>query len=162
MDKTKILAWLHAAGIRAVKTVAQTAVATIGTAAMQECIRRAKEYGVSFCTVNHASHYGFGGFYAMQAAAEGMIGFNICNSPALVAPFGGATAMLGTNPMPVAVPVNSPDTPPASPEEAGAAVEEELPPPQAVRPKAMTAASASAAIRFLMMLFLSSLPCSVR
>ena len=43
---------------------------TIGTAAMQECIRRAKEYGVSFCTVNHASHYGFGGFYAMQAAAE--------------------------------------------------------------------------------------------
>lgn len=33
MDKTKILAWLHAAGVRAVKTVAQTAVATIGTAA---------------------------------------------------------------------------------------------------------------------------------
>lgn len=73
-------------------------------AAMQACIRRAKEYGVSFCTVNHASHYGFGGFYAMQAAAEGMIGFNICNSPALVAPFGGATAMLGTNPLTVAVP----------------------------------------------------------
>ena len=34
MDKTKILAWLHAAGIRAIKTVAQTAVATIGTAAV--------------------------------------------------------------------------------------------------------------------------------
>lgn len=34
MDKTKILAWLHAAGVRAVKTVAQTAVATIGTAAV--------------------------------------------------------------------------------------------------------------------------------
>ena len=33
MDKTKILAWLKAAGIRALKTVAQTAVATIGTAA---------------------------------------------------------------------------------------------------------------------------------
>ena len=33
MDKKKVLAWLHAAGIRAVKTVAQTAVATIGTAA---------------------------------------------------------------------------------------------------------------------------------
>lgn len=33
MDKTKIFAWLHAAGVRAVKTVAQTAVATIGTAA---------------------------------------------------------------------------------------------------------------------------------
>lgn len=34
MDKTKVLAWLHAAGVRAVKTVAQTAVATIGTAAV--------------------------------------------------------------------------------------------------------------------------------
>ena len=34
MDKAKILAWLHAAGIRAVRTVAQTAVATIGTAAV--------------------------------------------------------------------------------------------------------------------------------
>ena len=34
MDKTKILAWLHAAGIRAIETVAQTAVATIGTAAV--------------------------------------------------------------------------------------------------------------------------------
>ena len=33
MDKSKIIAWLHAAGIRAVKTVAQTAVATIGSAA---------------------------------------------------------------------------------------------------------------------------------
>ena len=34
MDKSKILAWLRAAGIRALKTVAQTAVATIGTAAV--------------------------------------------------------------------------------------------------------------------------------
>lgn len=33
MDKTKIFAWLHAAGVRAIKTVAQTAVATIGSAA---------------------------------------------------------------------------------------------------------------------------------
>lgn len=32
--KTKIVKWLKAAGVRAVKTVAQTAVATIGTAAV--------------------------------------------------------------------------------------------------------------------------------
>ena len=32
--KTKIVKWLKAAGARAVKTVAQTAVATIGTAAV--------------------------------------------------------------------------------------------------------------------------------
>lgn len=32
--KTKILKWLKAAGVRAVKTVAETAVATIGTSAV--------------------------------------------------------------------------------------------------------------------------------
>ena len=33
MNKEKIIKWIKAAGVRAVKTVAQTAVATIGTAA---------------------------------------------------------------------------------------------------------------------------------
>lgn len=31
MNKEKIIRWIKAAGVRAVKTVAQTAVATIGT-----------------------------------------------------------------------------------------------------------------------------------
>ena len=34
MDKQKLLRWAKAAGIRALKTVAQTAVATVGTAAV--------------------------------------------------------------------------------------------------------------------------------
>lgn len=34
MDKQKILEWLKKAGIRAIKTVAQTAIATIGTSAV--------------------------------------------------------------------------------------------------------------------------------
>ncbi|MBE6750500.1 MAG: hypothetical protein E7560_04990 [Ruminococcaceae bacterium] len=34
MNKEKILKWLKAAAIRAVKTIAQTAAATIGTAAI--------------------------------------------------------------------------------------------------------------------------------
>ncbi len=34
MNRKNITAWLKAAGIRAVKTVAQTAVATIGTSAV--------------------------------------------------------------------------------------------------------------------------------
>lgn len=32
--KTKVIKWLKAAGIRAIKTVAETAVATIGTSAI--------------------------------------------------------------------------------------------------------------------------------
>ena len=34
MDKQKLLRWAKAAGIRALKTIAQTAIATIGTAMM--------------------------------------------------------------------------------------------------------------------------------
>ena len=34
--KEKLLKWLRAAGVRAIKTVAQTAVATIGTAVLAE------------------------------------------------------------------------------------------------------------------------------
>ena len=34
MSKENIVKWLKAAGVRAIKTVAQTAVATIGTSAM--------------------------------------------------------------------------------------------------------------------------------
>lgn len=34
MKKDNLRVWLHAAGIRAIKTVAQTFVATIGTAAV--------------------------------------------------------------------------------------------------------------------------------
>lgn len=34
MTKEAVLAWLKAAGVRALKTVAQTALAAIGTAAM--------------------------------------------------------------------------------------------------------------------------------
>lgn len=34
MNKEKALKWLKAAGVRAVKTVAETAVATIGTSAV--------------------------------------------------------------------------------------------------------------------------------
>ena len=33
MDKSKVLDWLQKAGIQALKTVAQTAIATVGTAA---------------------------------------------------------------------------------------------------------------------------------
>ncbi len=34
MNKQKILKWLKAAGVRAIKTVAETAIATIGTSAV--------------------------------------------------------------------------------------------------------------------------------
>jgi hypothetical protein len=38
MTKEKAIKWIHAAGIRAAKTVAQTAIAAIGTAALMDAV----------------------------------------------------------------------------------------------------------------------------
>lgn len=74
---------------------------------MERCMEKAAASGVGLATVRNASHYGFGGYYAMTAAKRGMIGFAVCNTACLVAPFGGADAMLGTNPLSVALPAGS-------------------------------------------------------
>ena len=71
---------------------------------MEKCIEKAKSSGNCFATVHNGCHYGFGAYFPMKAAEQGMIGFCVANTPALVVPFGGADPMLGTNPISVAVP----------------------------------------------------------
>ena len=77
---------------------------TVAWKAMNACIERARETGTAFAAVKNASHHGFGGYYVMHAAEQGMLAFEACNTPALVAPFGGAAPLIGTNPMSIAVP----------------------------------------------------------
>ncbi|MGE4283172.1 MAG: Ldh family oxidoreductase [Clostridia bacterium] len=77
---------------------------TVGIAAVEKCVEKAKKTGVCFAAVNNSSHYGFGGYYAMYAADRNMIGFSMCNCDAAVVPFGGCKPMLGTNPLSVAIP----------------------------------------------------------
>ena len=71
---------------------------------MRKCIEQAKESGACFASVHNGCHYGLGAYYPMMALKEGMIGVSFANAPALVAPFGGAEALLGTNPISVAIP----------------------------------------------------------
>jgi LDH2 family malate/lactate/ureidoglycolate dehydrogenase len=71
---------------------------------MQACIDQAKTSGVCFASVHNGCHYGLGAYYPMMALKDDMISFCIANAPALVAPFGGADPMLGTNPISVAIP----------------------------------------------------------
>lgn len=77
---------------------------TIAHKSMEACIEVAKETGVCFATIKRASHHGFGGYYVMDAAKQGMLAFEACNAAALVAPFGGAKPALGTNPISIALP----------------------------------------------------------
>ena len=76
----------------------------VGAKVMKRCIEQAKESGVCFASVHNACHYGLGAYYPMMALKEDMIACSFANTPALVAPFGGADALLGTNPISVAVP----------------------------------------------------------
>ncbi len=73
---------------------------------MQEAIQKAEqqETGIGFVGINHTNHMGMAAYYAMMAAEKGMIGIAMSNSPATVAPWGGAQPVLGTNPIAIAIP----------------------------------------------------------
>jgi len=72
--------------------------------AMRMAIEKAKKTGVAFVATTHSNHYGAAAYWAMMALDHGMIGLSSTNAPAVVAPTGGRTPMLGTNPFAVAIP----------------------------------------------------------
>lgn len=76
----------------------------VGTFAMNEAIRRAAQMGVGMVTVTNSRHYGIAGYYAMLALPHDMIGISMTNAAPAVVPTYGRKAMLGTNPIAVAVP----------------------------------------------------------
>lgn len=78
-----------------------------GVKAMRLCIAKARQSGVALATVRNSNHYGIAGYYAMMALPEDMIGISFTNSGPYVAPTHGRKAMLGTNPIAVAVPAAS-------------------------------------------------------
>ncbi|MRR32542.1 Ldh family oxidoreductase, partial [bacterium] len=75
--------------------------------AMQMVIDKAKENSTAFATVRNSNHFGIAGYYAMMALPHNMIGVCYTNSSPLVAPTHGRKAMLGTNPISVAVPARN-------------------------------------------------------
>ncbi|MGE0224479.1 MAG: Ldh family oxidoreductase [Acetobacteraceae bacterium] len=77
--------------------------------AMRYTIEKAKKQSVAATTVFRQSHIGRLASYPLMAAAEGMIAMITADSgrsAKAVAPFGGAKARLGTNPLSWAIPSN--------------------------------------------------------
>lgn len=72
--------------------------------AVDLAIERARDVGSCMVVVRGSNHYGIAGWYALRAAAQGLIGVSMTNSSPLVAPTRGRLAMLGTNPIAVAAP----------------------------------------------------------
>jgi len=75
-----------------------------GDYAMCLAIAKALTHGVGVVSVRNSNHFGIAGYYAMLALQHDLIGLALTNSSPLVAPTGGRQAMVGTNPIAVAVP----------------------------------------------------------
>lgn len=67
--------------------------------AMREAIERARQFGMGLVTVQNASHAGPMAAYIDIAVQEQMIGMAFSNAQPAIAPWGGAKALYGTNPV---------------------------------------------------------------
>lgn len=71
---------------------------------MQLAIDKAKSVGMYTIYANNCNTFSAAFVYALQAAKQGLIGLVMSNSPAQMAPIGGYSKLLGTNPLSYAIP----------------------------------------------------------
>ena len=76
----------------------------VGHKAMEMAIEKAKKTGIAIVTVRNSTHYGIAGYYTKMACDQGLIGISCTNTNPILVPTYGRTAMLGTNPIALAVP----------------------------------------------------------
>jgi ureidoglycolate dehydrogenase (NAD+) len=74
------------------------------TRAIDEAVELARSTGAAVVTVRNSNHFGAAAYYTRRAAAAGMVGIALSHAEADVVPYGGRTAVLGTNPLSIAVP----------------------------------------------------------
>ncbi len=71
---------------------------------MKLVIDKALKNNVAFAVVRDSNHYGIAGYYSMMALEHELIGISLTNSAPLVVPTFGKDAVIGTNPISIAVP----------------------------------------------------------
>ncbi len=72
--------------------------------AMSVCIERARDVGIGLAAVRNSSHAFYPGYYALQAAEAGLVGFFTTTSRPAIAPTGASERILGQNPICYAIP----------------------------------------------------------
>ena len=75
--------------------------------AVDEAIRRAREFGVSFAGVTNSNHFGVAAWHLAPVANARMVGLAFGNSPAALPMAGGKRALFGTNPIAAVFPRNA-------------------------------------------------------
>lgn len=77
-----------------------------GCYAMNKAIEKAKTNGVGMVSVRNSNHFGIAGYYAKMACDQGLIGFAMTNSEAIMVPTFSRLAMLGSNPIAMSMPAD--------------------------------------------------------
>lgn len=73
--------------------------ASVAYRAVERCAELANRFGIGTVAVDNAWHYLWGGAFALEFAAKGLIGYTNCTAMlAEVVPHGGSFPTLGTNP----------------------------------------------------------------
>jgi len=76
----------------------------VGQEAMGIAIDKAKTCGIGACVVFNSTHFGSSGYHARRALEADCIGIAITNAGAEMAPWGGTSPRVGTNPWGLAAP----------------------------------------------------------
>lgn len=79
----------------------------VADAALIRISERARQTGIALAAVRNANHIGMLGFYAERVAKGGQTALVFSTSEALVHPWGGRKALLGTNPIAIGVPTET-------------------------------------------------------
>lgn len=75
--------------------------------AMNMAVEKAHKVGIGIVSMRNASHIGFLGYYADQAAKQGMVGIVFTNTEPAMSATGGAEPVLGTNPICIGIPTKT-------------------------------------------------------
>jgi L-2-hydroxycarboxylate dehydrogenase (NAD+) len=94
---------VHETPVSAVIDARETAGQLSSYKAMQLAVQKAKHSGFGTVVTKNANHYGIAGYYSTMAVKEGLVGISMTNGEAVVPPTFGKRAMLGTNPIAVAI-----------------------------------------------------------
>ena len=78
----------------------------ISVFAMKKPIQKPNTTGIGMVTVRESNHFGIAGYYAKMACDQGLLGMACTNSEAIMVPTFGRKAMLGSNPIAVAMPAD--------------------------------------------------------
>ena len=67
-------------------------------------VERAKRFGVSAVAVRNSNHFGTAAYFTRESARQGCVAFLSTNASPAMAPWGGRTKAVGTNPWSIAAP----------------------------------------------------------